>query len=71
MPELRGFSGKAVIKILERMGFKYMRTAGSHAVLRRGSNVCVVPLYSEVAVGTLRSVLRQAGITAEEFLANK
>ena len=35
----------------------------SHAVLRNGSRVCVVPLHEELAVGTLRGILRQAGIT--------
>lgn len=30
--------------------------------------VCVVPMHDEVAVGTLRSVLRQAGVTPDELL---
>ena len=29
---------------------------------------CVVPLHKELASGTLRSVLRQAGVTLEEFV---
>ena len=70
MPSLRGFSGNEVIKILQRMGFILTRIRGSHAVLRNGVSVCVVPLHDELAVGTLRGVLRQAGITPEEFLEN-
>ena len=70
MPELRGFSGQTVIAILQRMGFVWCRTKGSHTVLRRDGAVCVVPLHGELAVGTLRVVLRQAGISPEEFLKN-
>ena len=70
MPELRGFSGQTVIAVLQRMGFVWRRTKGSHAVLRRDGAVCVVPLHNELAAGTLRGVLRQAGISPEEFLKN-
>lgn len=71
MPDLRGFSGLEVIKILQRLGFEWLRTKGSHAVMRGGSRTCAVPLHKELAVGTLRSVLRQAGISPEEFLKAK
>ena len=69
MPELRGFSGQQVVSVFQRMGFVHLRTKGSHAVLRRGAAVCVVPLHDELAVRTLRSILRQAGISQEEFLS--
>ena len=70
MPELRGFSGDRVIQILKRIGFELLRVKGSHAVLRNDERVCVVPLHYELAVGTLKSILRQAGISAQEFLKN-
>lgn len=70
MPELRGFSAAQVINILKRMGFSWTRTKGSHAVLRRANSVCVIPLHNELAVGTLRSILRQANISVQEFLDN-
>jgi hypothetical protein len=38
-------------------------------VLKRGSSGCVVPLHREVKVGTLAGLLRQAGVTAEAFIA--
>ena len=38
--------------------------------MRRGSDVCVVPMHREVDQGTLRGVLRQAGVTPEEFVKN-
>ena len=70
MPELSGWSGHEVISVLKGMGFSWVRTKGSHAVLRNGSYVCVVPLHDELAVGTLRGILRQAGISPAEFLNN-
>ena len=70
MPELNGWSGREVITVLKKMGFAWTRTKGSHAVLRKGVSVCVVPLHDELAVGTLRGILRQAGISPAEFLKN-
>jgi predicted RNA binding protein YcfA (HicA-like mRNA interferase family) len=69
MSELGGFSGEKVVAVLQRMGFSHIRTKGSHAVLRRASDVCVVPLHGELAPGTLKSVLRQAGLSKDEFLS--
>ncbi|MDR1917241.1 MAG: type II toxin-antitoxin system HicA family toxin [Synergistaceae bacterium] len=70
MPELRGFSGAEAMKILLKIGFAHVRTKGSHAVLRKGSRVCVLPMHHELAPGTLSGVLRQAGVSPEDFLAN-
>ena len=69
MSELSGYSGKETVRILQSMGFMWLRTKGSHAVLRRGSSVCVVPLHEELAVGTLRGILRQADISPLEFIS--
>jgi len=68
MPELPRISGKQAIQVFERIGFVRARQRGSHVVLRRGAAGCVVPLHSSLAVGTLRSAIRQAGITPEEFV---
>ena len=72
MPKLPGLSGADVIRALERLGFVQVRQRGSHVVLRRqtpgGAVGCVVPLHRELASGTLRGVLKQAGVTLEEFL---
>jgi len=45
MSDLSGFSGHEVIAVLIKMGFSHSRTKGSHAVMRRGGAVCVVPLH--------------------------
>jgi predicted RNA binding protein YcfA (HicA-like mRNA interferase family) len=67
MPKLPCVSGQKVARALERLGFERRRQRGSHLVMRRGSDVCVVPMHREVDQGTLRGVLRQAGVSEEEF----
>ena len=67
-PSLPHISGAEAIRALEKLGFAVARQKGSHVVLRRGSIGCVVPLHRELKVGTLSGVLKQAGITADEFM---
>ena len=69
MPRLPRISGQDAIRTLERMGFHRARQRGSHVVMRRGDRGCVIPLHKELAIGTLRGSLRQAGISPEEFVA--
>ena len=69
MPKLPHVSGAAVVRALERMGFQKLRQSGSHVIMRRGSKGCVVPMHSEVKVGTLAGILRQADVSPDEFLA--
>jgi len=74
MPKLRRVSGKEAIRALERLGFERVRQRGSHVVLKKqtpeGAVGCVVPLHRELAIGTLRGILRQARITPDEFMEN-
>ena len=68
MPKLPRVSGAEAVRALVRLGFTQARQKGSHVVLRRGSVGCVVPLHSELKIGTLASVLHQAQVTPEEFI---
>ncbi|MTA40166.1 MAG: addiction module toxin, HicA family [Actinobacteria bacterium] len=68
MPKLPVLSGHEIIKILKGFGFEFVRQRGSHAVLRHGSVVCVVPIHPIVKTGTLRSILRQAQIDVQDFI---
>jgi len=65
-------SGKEIVKILVRkFGFKVVKQRGSHIKLRRENGekrTAIIPNHEEVAIGTLKSILRQAGISEEEFL---
>ena len=68
MPKLPVVSGAEVVRVLERLGFVVARQRGSHIVLRRGSMGCVVPNHRELKVGTLVGLLKQAGISPDEFV---
>jgi len=72
MPELRRVSGREAIRALERLGFEQVRQRGSHVILRKqtseGAIGCVVPLHHELAVGTLRGILRQAKVAPQDFI---
>ena len=69
MPKLPRVSGAEAVKALERLGFEVVRQKGSHIVMRRGAVGCVVPNHREVKMGTLAGLLRQAGVSAEEFIS--
>ena len=68
MPEYPCLSGAEIVKALERLGFEQIRQRGSHVILRRGQSGCVVPLHRQVNRGTLTGIIRQAGVTPDEFL---
>lgn len=61
-------SGAEAQRALERLGFHKVRQSGSHVVMRRESRGCVLPLHDELKIGTLAGVLRQADLSAEEFI---
>lgn len=80
MPKLPRVQASEAIRALERLGFVQVRQRGSHVVLRRRivsdsgevSEVgCVVPLHRKtIAVGTLKNILNQAGVSVEKFIEN-
>ena len=69
MPKLPRVSGAEAVRALQRLGFEIVRQRGSHIVMRRVSSGCVVPSHREIKTGTLAGVLRQAGVSPEEFIA--
>ena len=72
MPKLRRVSGEETISALERLGFVRVRQRGSHVVLKKitpdGEVGCTVPLHRQLAIGTLRGILKQAMVTPENFM---
>jgi predicted RNA binding protein YcfA (HicA-like mRNA interferase family) len=68
MPKLPVVSGSELARALVRLGFVVARQRGSHIVMRRGSAGCVVPNHQEVKVGTLVGLLKQAGVSPDEFV---
>jgi len=71
MPKFPDVSGEETVKALKRLGFIFLGQKGSHAILRRGSRGCVVPMHREINRSTLKAVLQQAGVSLEEFEANR
>lgn len=71
MSHLPPLSSQDVVRILERLGYRQHRQKGSHLIMvREGSFLQpVVPMHNkDLKKGTLRSIIRQAGLTVEEFL---
>jgi predicted RNA binding protein YcfA (HicA-like mRNA interferase family) len=69
VPSLPLVSGAAAVRALEYLGFVVARQRGSHIVMRKGSQGCVVPNHKEIKIGTLGGVLKQAGVSVEDFIA--
>ncbi|HXJ96045.1 MAG TPA: type II toxin-antitoxin system HicA family toxin [Terriglobia bacterium] len=63
----RDLSGRAVVKALERHGFTVVRQSGSHVRLVKAEKRVTVPLHRTLAVGTLQSILHQAGLRIDEL----
>ena len=70
MTKLPRISGRECVSAPLKLGFYVKRQHGSHIILRRDNSFAqaVVPDHSELDIGTLRSVLRQTGITPEQLL---
>lgn len=71
MSVLPRISGREVVSALRKIGYEKDRQKGSHIVLRQTSyphRRIVVPDHREVSKGTLRAIIRQAGLTVEEFV---
>jgi predicted RNA binding protein YcfA (HicA-like mRNA interferase family) len=62
-------SGREVVRIFETFSWQNVRQRGSHIILvKAGARATLsVPDHKEVARGTLRSLIRAAGLTVEEF----
>ena len=60
-----------MIRVLERLEFFQVRQQGSHVIMKKqtpnGEIGCVVPLHRELAIGTMKSILKQAQVEMEEF----
>jgi predicted RNA binding protein YcfA (HicA-like mRNA interferase family) len=69
MPKLPVLRAREVISRLEKLGFAVVRQKGSHVQMKNGNLLVTIPVHSgTIAKGTLKSILRQARINAEELL---
>lgn len=70
MGKLGNISGKEAAKAFGKAGWEAMGQVGSHLVLTKpGQRANLsVPQHKELSVGTLRALIRAAGMTVDEFL---
>ncbi|MBK8039090.1 MAG: type II toxin-antitoxin system HicA family toxin [Verrucomicrobiaceae bacterium] len=64
----RDLDGREIITALSRLGFVVQRQTGSHVQLSNAGRHVTVPFHSPVRIGTLKSILRQAGVSIEQLL---
>lgn len=73
MSDIRPLAYREVIKKLRKLGFAFRRsTGGSHEIWwnENTKRTCVVPHHREVKVGTIRSIIKQAGVSEKQFLSS-
>ncbi len=70
MSGLPSVSGSECVKALGKVGFYFKRQQGSHMILRRDDpfGQVVVPNHKTLDRGTLRAIIRQAGLSVDEFV---
>jgi predicted RNA binding protein YcfA (HicA-like mRNA interferase family) len=70
MTQLPRTSGKECAKALGKHGFYLKRREGGHMILRRDNpfGQVVVPDHKELDRGTLRGIIRQSGLSVDEFV---
>ena len=69
MPPLPVISGNACITALAKLGYTIVRQKGSHVRLAcAGRSPVTVPLHGQLDRGTLRSILRTAEISVDDFV---
>lgn len=71
MGKLKPVSGIKIIKTLSKAGFQVVGRKGSHVRLKikvsDSIRIVIVPLHPEIKKGTLKSILRQSGLSENEF----
>ena len=72
MATLPAVSGESTIRAFEKAGWRRDRQHGSHVILiKSGYRASLsVPLHREIAPGTLRSLIRAAGMSVDDFVKN-
>ena len=70
MGQLGNISGKDAVRVFQRAGWQAVGQVGSHLVMvKPGVHVNLsVPQHKELSIGTLRALIRHAGLTVDEFI---
>jgi len=69
MPALPALSGRKTVRAFEKLGWQVARHRGIHIIMVKEGEIVTlsIPDHKEIAKGTLRSLIRAAGITVDEF----
>ena len=70
MPKIPIVSAIKVIKVLSKIGYEADHQTGSHIILRHREmphKRLTVPNHQEIARGTLKAIIEEAGLTVQEF----
>jgi len=68
MPKLSVLKPKQLIRVLEQVGFVFVRQKGSHQIFVRGTVGITVPMHNrDMKPGTLRQIIKQAELTVEDL----
>jgi Predicted periplasmic or secreted lipoprotein len=68
--DLPQISGRELVKALKKIGYEQDRQRGSHIILRHidpPHRRVTVPDHKEIAKGTLRTIIREIGLTIDEL----
>ncbi|MDO8505642.1 MAG: type II toxin-antitoxin system HicA family toxin [bacterium] len=69
MPQLPACTPEKIIRAMERAGFMFVRQRGSHRMYVKGHLGVTIPFHNkDLKKGTLKNIIKQSGLTLEEFL---
>ena len=71
MPRLPIISGAQAVRAFEKIGYEFSNQTGSHIILRTSEpphRHLSIPNHRELARGLLRGLIRDAGLTTEQFI---
>ncbi len=66
MPKIAGLSHKRAVRALEKAGFRVVRE-GKHVVMSDGTRILTIPRADPINAFTMGGIVRDAGLTPEEF----
>lgn len=69
MSNLPVISGEECLKLLMKIGYRFLRQKGSHIVVRKDEpfSQIVIPNHKVLDRGTFRGIIKQSGLSVEEF----
>lgn len=69
MPKLPAVTAREIVRVLEKAGFSFVRQKGSHRIYVKENAAVTVPYHpGDLRKHTLSAIIKQAGLTIEEFL---